>query len=45
MDLQNSLWACGVLLNRMYLGEGPGKTTEASSKNEKYNPQKPSVTH
>jgi hypothetical protein len=34
VELQNSLQACGVLLNRMYLDENLTKSTEISSTNE-----------
>ncbi|SDB43092.1 hypothetical protein SAMN03159382_01008 [Pseudomonas sp. NFACC23-1] len=34
VELQNLLRACGVLLNRMYLGENPAKPTGISSTNE-----------
>ncbi|MES2230362.1 hypothetical protein EKA85_11835 [Pseudomonas veronii] len=34
VELQNSLRACGVLLNRMYLGENPTKPAEPSSTTE-----------
>jgi len=34
VELQNSLRACGVLLNRMYLGENPAKPAELSSTTE-----------
>jgi hypothetical protein len=34
VELQNSLQACGVLLNHMYLGENPAKPAELSSTNE-----------
>lgn len=34
VELQNSLRACGVLLNRLYLGGNPAKTAELSSTTE-----------
>lgn len=34
VELQNSLRGCGVILNRMYMGENPAKLTEISSTTE-----------